>query len=118
VSDWIFMLARTDQQAPKHKGISFFLVDMKTPGITVRPLINMADRHEFNEVFFEDVRVPRRQLVGEENNGWYVAMTLLDFERSSVGVSASGRRTLEELTAFARQRGEVREGLRHQLAEL
>jgi len=101
VSDWMFMVARTDPEAPKHKGISFLLVDMKSPGITVRPLINLADRHEFNEVFLEDVRVPRRNLVGAENNGWYVAMTLLDFERSSVGVSASGRRTLEEITAFA-----------------
>ena len=58
---------------------------MKTPGITVRPLINMADRHDFNEVFFEDVRVPARNLVGEENRGWYVGMTLLDFERSGIG---------------------------------
>jgi len=117
VSDWIFLVARSDQTAPKHKGISFLLVDMKTPGVTVRPLINMAERHEFNEVFFEDVRVPRRNLVGAENNGWYVAMTLLDFERSSVGVSASGRRTLEEITAFCREQGGVDEVKRLQLAE-
>ena len=100
-AQWMFLLARTDQEAPKHRGISFFLVDMKTPGITVRPIINMADRHEFNEVFFEDVRVPQQNLVGGENRGWYVAMTLLDFERSSVGASASSRRTLEEMARFA-----------------
>jgi alkylation response protein AidB-like acyl-CoA dehydrogenase len=118
VSDWIFMVARTDQAAPKHKGVSFLLVDMKTPGVTVRPLVNMAGHHEFNEVYFEDVRVPRRNLVGQENNGLYVSMTLLDFERSSIGVSASGRRTLEELIAFARERGQLDDRTRLQLAGL
>jgi alkylation response protein AidB-like acyl-CoA dehydrogenase len=79
-ANWMFMLARTDPDAPKHRGISFFLLDIKnTPRVTVRPLINMANRHHFNEVFFEDVRVPRRNMVGEENRGWYVGMTLLDF---------------------------------------
>jgi alkylation response protein AidB-like acyl-CoA dehydrogenase len=96
-ANWIFLLARTDPDAPKHKGISFFLLDMKTPGVTVRPLINMADRHDFNEVFFEDVRVPRANMIGEENRGWYVAMTLLDFERSGVARTGAQRRTLEVL---------------------
>ena len=100
-AQWMFLLARTDPNAPKHRGISFFLVDMQTPGITVRPIVNMAGRHEFNEVFFEDVRVPGSNIVGEENRGWYVAMTLLDFERSSIGASASSRRTIEELAQFA-----------------
>jgi alkylation response protein AidB-like acyl-CoA dehydrogenase len=103
LADWMFLLARTDQEAPKHKGISFFLLDMKTPGITVQPLVNMGNRHEFNQVFFEDVRVPAKNLVGGENRGWYVAMTLLDFERSSVGSIASNRRVLEQLCAFARE---------------
>ncbi|MBI2761559.1 MAG: acyl-CoA dehydrogenase [Chloroflexi bacterium] len=98
---WMFLLARTDPEVPKHKGISFFLVDMKTPGITVRPILNMVDRHEFNEVFFEDVRIPAKNLVGGENRGWYVAMTLLDFERSSIGASAASRRTLEEMARYA-----------------
>jgi len=102
IADWMFLLARTDPEAPKHKGISFFLLDMKTPGITVRPLVNMGNRHEFNEVFFEDVRVPARNLVGGENRGWYVAMTLLDFERSSVASVAANRRTLEDLAAYLR----------------
>ena len=94
-ANWIFLLARTDPDAPKHKGISFFLLDMKTPGVTIRPLINMADRHDFNEVFFEDVRIPRANMVGDENRGWYVGMTLLDFERSGVARTGAQRRTLE-----------------------
>jgi alkylation response protein AidB-like acyl-CoA dehydrogenase len=114
-ADWIFVLARSDPGAPKHKGISFFMVDMKTPGLTVRPLVNMADRHDFNEVFFEDVRVPAANMIGEENRGWYVGMTLLDFERSGVGRTGSQRRTLEVFgqwlkSAPFRVRGQVRHG--------
>lgn len=104
-SDWIFLLARTDPELPKHKGISFFLVEMKSPGVSVRPIVNLQDRHEFNEVYFEDVRVPKRNMVGPENGGWYVAMTLLDFERSSIASVASARRTIEELAACARRHG-------------
>ena len=100
-ADWIFLLARSDPDAPKHRGISYFLIDMKSPGITVRPLINMAGQAGFNEVFFENVRVPRSGLLGELNRGWYMATTTLDFERSSVSISAASQRTLEELTAFA-----------------
>ena len=102
-ANWIFLLARSDAEAPKHRGISYFLIDMKTPGITVRPLINMAGQTGFNEVFFEDVRVPSSGLLGELNRGWYMATTTLDFERSSVAGSASNRRTLEELTDFTRE---------------
>jgi alkylation response protein AidB-like acyl-CoA dehydrogenase len=102
-ADWMFMLARTDSDAPKHKGISYFLVDMKTPGITVRPLINLAGQAGFNEVFFEDVRVPRSGLVGELNRGWYIATTTLDFERSSSSASGGYQRSLEELTKFTRE---------------
>jgi alkylation response protein AidB-like acyl-CoA dehydrogenase len=120
-ADWCFLLVRTDPDAPKHKGISFLLVDMKTPGITVRPLVNMAGYHEFNEVFFEDVRVPVRNRVGEENRGWYVAMTLLDFERSNVASIAANQRQLELLMQLWRERrtGEAyRDVLRHRLADL
>ncbi len=102
-ADWMFLLARTDAEAPKHRGISYFLIDMKSPGVTVRPLVNMANQRGFNEVFFEDVRVPRSGLMGEQNRGWYMATTTLDFERSSVGTSALTRQTLEELTQFAKE---------------
>lgn len=100
-ADWIMCLARTDPDAPKHRGISFILVDMKTPGIEVRPVINMANGHEFNQIIFDNVRVPRRNVVGEENRGWYVAVTLLDFERSGIDYSAMARRLLDEMWEYA-----------------
>ena len=117
----MFLLARTDPDAPKHKGISFLLIDdiQHTPGLTIRPLINMANRHSFNEVFFEDVRIPASNIVGEENRGWYVGMTLLDFERSGIGQTGSQRRVLEELTDELRNRtAKVRPNVRHELADL
>jgi alkylation response protein AidB-like acyl-CoA dehydrogenase len=120
-ADWCFLLVRTDPEAPKHKGISFLLTDMKSPGITVRPIVNMAGYHEINEVFFEDVRVPVANRVGEENNGWYVAMTLLDFERSNVASIAANQRTLETLAEYFREQrpgGDYRDILRHRLADL
>jgi 3-oxocholest-4-en-26-oyl-CoA dehydrogenase alpha subunit len=120
-ADWCFLLVRTDPNAPKHKGISFILAEMNSPGITVRPIVNMAGYHEFNEVFFEDVRVPVANRVGEENNGWYVAMTLLDFERSNVASIAANQRTLELLSSYSRQNhpgGSYRDILRHQIADL
>ncbi len=109
-ADWMILLARTDPDAPKHRGITYFLVDMKSPGITVRPLINMVGRHEFNEVFFEHVRVPAENVVGEVNRGWYVATTTLDLERSSIAAMANGRRMLDDLLAFCRE--ERRDGVR------
>jgi alkylation response protein AidB-like acyl-CoA dehydrogenase len=117
----MFCLVRTDPEAPKHRGISFLLIDdiKNTPGLTIRPLINMANRHHFNEVFFEDVRVPARNLVGEENRGWYVGMTLLDFERSGIGTTAAQKRTLEKLTANLREGDKARrERYRTRLADL
>jgi len=101
--EWIHTLVRTDPEAPKHRGISYLLIDMKSPGVTVRPIVNMAGRAGFSEVFFENVRVPRENLLGEENRGWYVAMTTLDFERSSIGFAAEAKRTLEEITAYAKE---------------
>ncbi len=125
-ADWIFVLARTDPDAPKHRGISYFLVDMKTPGISVRPLINMANGEGFNEVFFENVRVPRSGLLGEENRGWYIATTTLDFERSSIGGTSQALRSLEDLTRFAKTEKEAgtgraiwdRSSVRHAIADL
>ena len=122
-ADWIFMLARTDPDAPKHKGISFLLAPMSAPGISTRPLINLAGQHGFNEVFFEDVRVPVKGLVGEENRGWYVGAALLDFERSGIGSSAAVRRNLDDLLGYVRESagngGAARQNtVRHRLAEL
>ncbi len=100
-SDWIMCLARTDPEAPRHRGISFILVDMKSPGVAVRPVINMTGGHEFNQVIFDNVRVPASNLVGEENRGWYVAVTLLDFERSGIDYSAIARRLLDDTREYA-----------------
>ena len=99
-ADWMFALVRTDPDAPKHRGITYLLVDMNTPGITVRPLINMLGGHGFNEVFFEDVRVPVENRVGEENRGWYVGMATMDFERSALSGSAQTRRNFEDFIEY------------------
>ncbi len=124
VSHYMLLLARTDPDAPKHKGISYFLVPMKTPGITVRPLLNMPGVREFNEVFFEDVRIPASCRLGEENRGWYMAATTLDIERSNIGSAVGQQQSVEDLTQFARENkgnGVVRlgwdAGLRYELAE-
>ena len=102
-SDWGWLAARTDPEAPKHKGISTFAVKMDTPGITVRPLINMAGQSGFSEVFFDNVRIPKEDLVGELNRGWYQVAVALDFERSGIQAYASGRRTLERLVEFVQE---------------
>ena len=103
-ANWCFLMARTDQEAPKHKGISYFVTPMDTPGISVRPLVNMANEHIFNEIIFEDVRIPARYLVGEENRGWYIGMTTLDFERSNISSGASYRRSLDTLIGYVKDR--------------
>ena len=100
--DWIFCLVRTDSGTSKRQeGISFLLIDMKTPGITVRPLILMDGGHEVNEVFFDDVRVPVENLVHEENKGWTVAKYLLGHERLGSGAVGSSRRELAALKSLA-----------------
>lgn len=104
VADKMILLARTNQEVPKHKGISAFVVDMKSPGITVQGIPNMAYRHDFNQVFFEDVRVPAKDLMGGENNGWYVATTTLDFERSNIAAISGARRTVHDLIRWAKER--------------
>ena len=103
VADWGWLAARTNPDAPKHRGISIFMLDMKSPGVSVRPIENMAGGQDFNEVYFDDVRVPSGNLVGQEDRGWYTLAVALDFERSGVGYSAGARRTLEALVEYARQ---------------
>src|SRR5437762_973882 len=101
-ANWIFCLAKTDPAAKKQRGISFLLIDMATPGITVRPIINIDGEHEVNEAFFDDVRVPVENLVGEENKGWDYAKYLLGHERTSiarVGVSKERIRRIKELAS-------------------
>jgi len=98
LADALFLLTRTDPDAPKHRGISFLVLeDIHVPGISVRPLIGADWGHMVNETFFEDVRVPAANLVGEENRGWYVGMTLLDFERSGISGAIQQQADLKEL---------------------
>ena len=101
LADWMFVLARTNPDAPKHRGITYFLVDMKTPGITVRPIINMVGDHHFNEEYFDNVRVPAENIIGELNRGWYVAMTTLNFEREGTTYTARARKPLDMLIELA-----------------
>ena len=88
IADWCMLLVRTDPDAPKHRGLSYLLVDMKSPGITVRPLRQMTGESEFNEMFFEDVRVPRQNLLGGLNEGWRVATTTLMNERGTTALAS------------------------------
>jgi alkylation response protein AidB-like acyl-CoA dehydrogenase len=85
LADWMMLLARTDADAPKHKGITYFLLDMKLPGVTVKPLRQITGDAEFNEVFFDNVRVPESQVLGGVNNGWQVGLTTLMYERLALG---------------------------------
>jgi alkylation response protein AidB-like acyl-CoA dehydrogenase len=96
------LLVRTDPDAPKHRGISYLLVDMHTPGITVRPLIQITGESDFNEVFYDNVRVPRKNLVGELNQGWQVSIATLMYERVSGGTRHPVERTINELIALSR----------------
>ena len=123
-ADWCHLLARTDPDAPKHRGISYFLIDMNTPGITVRPLINMLASHDFNEMFLDGVRVPKENMVGEKNQGWYVSMTTLSFERSGIAMPAGAKRNLELLVEYTKETKRNGQPLaqdpivRHKLADL
>ena len=101
-ADWMYMLARSDPDAPKHRGISFLMFPMTDAGVTVRPLTQMTGHSDFNEVFFEDVRVPVANRVGEEHRGWYVGATLMDFERSGIGSSIGTHKSLRELLERAK----------------
>ena len=119
LADMIWLVTRTDPDAPKHRGISILIVDMKSPGVSVRPLVNMGNQHNFNEVYFDNVRVPRRNLVGEENRGWYVTAGNLDFERSGIErIATSGLLFTEVMTYAKTLKGDPRfDRLRTELAE-
>lgn len=107
LADHIFTLARTDPDAPRHKGISFLLVDMRQPGIDVRPIKMISGESEFNEVFYTDATVPKDNVVGGVNNGWAVAMTLLGYERGEAAATVPIRfqAELDRLLIMAKQRG-------------
>jgi alkylation response protein AidB-like acyl-CoA dehydrogenase len=102
-ADWMCAIVRTNPEAEtKHRGITFLVFDTKTKGISVRPIVDMTDQEPFNETFLEDVRVPVSQRVGDENRGWYVAMAMLDFERSGIGGAVGYRKALEDLLDYVR----------------
>ncbi len=120
----IFLMARTDPNAPKHQGITYFLSEIDRPGITVSPLLMMDGSHVFNEVFFDNVRIPKDYVVGEVNKGWYVSMAGANFERSGSGTVSGSRRDLEDLVQFCRltqRNGRLLSQdpiIRHKLADL
>ena len=101
-ADWGFFLVRTDSDAKQQEGISFLLIDMKTPGITVRPIITLGGEHEVNEVWLEDVRVPVENRVYEENKGWTCAKFLLAHERTGIAGVAASKRGIERIKDIAR----------------
>ncbi|MGB3128527.1 MAG: acyl-CoA dehydrogenase family protein [Dehalococcoidia bacterium] len=102
-ADWGMMVARTNPEEKRSRGISFFLVDMKTPGITISPLYSMGGGHMFNEVFLDDVRVPVRNRVGEENEGWIASQMTSNFERSMIDLFSKAKRDLEDLVQFCKE---------------
>src|SRR5687767_10176706 len=108
-AEYVFLLARTDPDAPKHKGITYFLVPMKQPGVEVRPIVQPDRSAEFNEVFFTDVRCPEENVVGGLNNGWKVAMTTLGFERGSSATTSHRRfaKELDQILDIARANGSI-----------
>ena len=102
VSDYAWMVVRTDPGAPPHKGMSLVIVDNIASGVSIRPLMNICGFHSFNEVFFDSVRIPKRNVVGETNKGWYYLMAALDFERLAIPIGGF-RRTFEEIVQFSRE---------------
>src|SRR5689334_5715519 len=118
-ADWIFVLARTDPK-DRYGGISFILCKLDTPGVTVRPLRQITGESEFGEVFFEDARVPRQNLVGQIGEGWRIAMTVLAYERGAVSLVAAARlrRDLDALAAACKEHGRTSAAVREKLARL
>jgi alkylation response protein AidB-like acyl-CoA dehydrogenase len=106
-ADWCILVTRTDPSVPKHKGLTFLLVDMKSPGITIRPLVEMTGVAWFNEVFFDDVRVPRENMVGELNQGWQIAITTLAHERGGSAPHARLQGEMRDVLDLARRLGKT-----------
>jgi alkylation response protein AidB-like acyl-CoA dehydrogenase len=118
-ADYCYLVARTDASGPKHKGISEFIVPMATAGITVRPLLDMTGEHHFNEVFFEDVRVPRAALIGQKDRGWYQIAVQLDYERGGIERVLSNWPLLEDALGALRGSAVLRDPvMRDRLAGL
>jgi alkylation response protein AidB-like acyl-CoA dehydrogenase len=109
-AQWCILLARTNASAPKHKGISFLLVDMKSPGISIKPLKQISGESEFNETFFEDVRVPAENLVGDLDGGWKIAMTTLAYERGPEDSLGRQIRFKQELDRLLQQLSRLKRG--------
>jgi alkylation response protein AidB-like acyl-CoA dehydrogenase len=119
VADYAYLVARTDASAPKHKGISEFLIDMKTPGVTVRPLVDITGEHHFNEVFLDSVRVEKRWLIGEKNRGWYQIASQLDYERSGIERLLSNYPLFRDTVRYMQEQGVTSDPLvRNQLAQM
>ncbi|MGE3075656.1 MAG: acyl-CoA dehydrogenase family protein [Dehalococcoidia bacterium] len=115
-ADWMYLLARTDPDAPKHRGISYFLLDLKSPGVNFQPLLNISGRKGFGQFFFDNVRMPPDSLLGEVNRGWYLATTTLDLERSNIANAGGARRTVDDLCAYLRESSRTSVPERHRLA--
>jgi alkylation response protein AidB-like acyl-CoA dehydrogenase len=131
-TEWMHILARTDPDAPKHRGISYFLLRLRdsgygeptVPGATVRPIYDGLGRHRWDELFLDNVRVPARNIIGEENRGFYAAMTTLSFERSNIAGPASLQRALERFIDWCKEMKPIhgsspldRAVSKHQIAE-
>lgn len=118
-ADWAVLLVRTDPEARKHRGISYLFLDMKTPGIDVRPLVNITGTAEFNEAFFDNVRIPIDQVIGEVNMGWYVAAGALEFERSSAGAAIARENSVKDLIQLTKEMGKNEDPMvRQQISQL
>ena len=123
-ADWLMVLVRTDPDAPrKHRGITFLMIDASAPGVTIRPIVDIRGATPFAEVFFEDVRVPAHDRIGDENRGWYAAMATLTFERAGIGATIKYEQALSQLVEFLAGeeshrflRPDWNDALRHEIA--
>lgn len=120
LANYIYLVARTDPTAAKHRGISEFIVDTKLPGVTINPIIDLMGSHHFNEVYFDNVKLPKTALVGQRNRGWYQIAVQLDYERSGLERIMSNYVVFQMLLDYVRENPQLRNraGIRHQLADL